>query len=141
MVQGFMREEGGGSSRCCSRGPGDREAPPGAQARVLAGSPVATTGTQEKSPPAGSDQNASLPRSPHRQTALAHLATLTRRSHLRSQVEKVVVSPNQKLLAWSEDTVGGEKFTIHVKVGSSRPRALGTRGTATGVGAAANAQG
>lgn len=26
-------------------------------------------------------------------------------------------SPNQKLLAWSEDTVGGEKFTLHVKVG------------------------
>ena len=25
------------------------------------------------------------------------------------------VSPNQRLLAWSEDTVGGEKYTLHVK--------------------------
>jgi len=25
-------------------------------------------------------------------------------------------SPDQKLLAWAEDTVGGEKYTLHVKV-------------------------
>lgn len=25
-------------------------------------------------------------------------------------------SPDHKLLAWTEDTVGGEKYTLHVKV-------------------------
>jgi len=25
------------------------------------------------------------------------------------------VSPDQTMLAWGEDTVGGEKFTLHVK--------------------------
>lgn len=31
------------------------------------------------------------------------------------QVDAVEVSPDQKLLAWAEDTVGGEKYTVHVK--------------------------
>ncbi|GBF90424.1 prolyl endopeptidase-like [Raphidocelis subcapitata] len=30
-------------------------------------------------------------------------------------VDAVEVSPDQKLLAWAEDTVGGEKYTVHVK--------------------------
>lgn len=32
-------------------------------------------------------------------------------------VGTVQESPDQRLLAWSEDTVGGEKYTLHVKVG------------------------
>ncbi len=31
-------------------------------------------------------------------------------------VSAVDESPDQKLLAWAEDTVGGEKYTLHVKV-------------------------
>lgn len=31
------------------------------------------------------------------------------------QVEHLCVSPDQRLLAWSEDTVGDEKYVIHVK--------------------------
>jgi hypothetical protein len=33
------------------------------------------------------------------------------------QVGCCETSPNQQLLAWTEDTVGGEKYTLHVKVG------------------------
>jgi hypothetical protein len=33
-----------------------------------------------------------------------------------SQVGACETSPNQLLLAWTEDTVGGEKYTLHVKV-------------------------
>jgi hypothetical protein len=33
------------------------------------------------------------------------------------QVGSCETSPNQLLLAWTEDTVGGEKYTLHVKVG------------------------
>lgn len=32
------------------------------------------------------------------------------------QVGSCETSPNQLLLAWTEDTVGGEKYTLHVKV-------------------------
>jgi hypothetical protein len=32
------------------------------------------------------------------------------------QVGCCETSPNQQLLAWTEDTVGGEKYTLHVKV-------------------------
>lgn len=39
----------------------------------------------------------------------------------RAQLNGVVTSPDQKLLAWSEDTEGGEKYTVHVKV---RPAVL-----------------
>ena len=31
------------------------------------------------------------------------------------QVGSCETSPNQMLLAWTEDTVGGEKYTLHVK--------------------------
>lgn len=34
-----------------------------------------------------------------------------------AQVDEVAVSPDQTLLAWTEDTVGGEKYDLHVKVG------------------------
>lgn len=34
------------------------------------------------------------------------------------QVGSCETSPNQMLLAWTEDTVGGEKYTLHVKVGN-----------------------
>lgn len=33
------------------------------------------------------------------------------------QVRGFKVSPNHKLLAYAEDTVGGEKYTLHIKVG------------------------
>jgi protease II len=32
------------------------------------------------------------------------------------QVGCCETSPNQQLLAWTEDTVGGEKYTLRVKV-------------------------
>jgi protease II len=32
------------------------------------------------------------------------------------QVGGVETSPSQQLLAWTEDTVGGEKYTLRVKV-------------------------
>lgn len=35
---------------------------------------------------------------------------------LMAQVGSVEVSPDHKLLAWTEDTKGGEKYTLHVKV-------------------------
>lgn len=47
----------------------------------------------------------------------------TRAAHARRacrQVSSVDEAPDQKLLAWGEDTVGGEKYTLHVKVGSLR---------------------
>lgn len=34
------------------------------------------------------------------------------------------VSPDQALLAWAEDTVGGEKYTLHVKDIASGQRLL-----------------
>jgi oligopeptidase B len=34
------------------------------------------------------------------------------------QVRGFKVSPNHKLLAYAEDTVGGEKYTLHIKVGT-----------------------
>ena len=34
------------------------------------------------------------------------------------------VSPNQALLAWAEDTVGGEKYALHVKDIASGRRLL-----------------
>lgn len=36
--------------------------------------------------------------------------------HAFYMVGAAEVSPDQKLLAWSEDTEGGEKYTLHVKV-------------------------
>ncbi|CAL8468613.1 g8153 [Coccomyxa elongata] len=36
------------------------------------------------------------------------------------------VSPNQQLLAWAEDTVGGEKYTLHVKELATGKRLLKT---------------
>ena len=29
-------------------------------------------------------------------------------------------SPNHQLYAWTEDTEGGEKYTLHIKVGGGR---------------------
>jgi protease II len=34
------------------------------------------------------------------------------------QVGSVETSPNNKMLAWTEDTIGNEKYTLYVKVRS-----------------------
>lgn len=57
------------------------------------------------------------------QKQLVSVGELTRASALPCcimprtlQVGSCETSPNQMLLAWTEDTVGGEKYTLHVKV-------------------------
>jgi protease II len=43
------------------------------------------------------------------------------------QVGSVETSPNNKMLAWTEDTSGNEKYTLYVKVSSRTPAAIPVR--------------
>ena len=61
---------------------------------------------------------------PDRQHSVYVTNALASNAITPSQLDSVSVSPDQKLLAWSEDTKGGEKYTLHVKVRSGGGRAV-----------------